>query len=80
MALGATRLLSFDPRRVYAHPKVVAWYASLEARGLGAPPAAAPSAAGGSGLTAEQRARIEASKAAALARRQQSLAGAPRAV
>jgi len=78
VSLAATRLLSFDPSRVYAHPKVVAYYERLDG---GAPRAAAAHApggggsggGGGGGLSAEQRARIEASKAAALARRQQAL-------
>ena len=79
VSLAATRLLSFDPSRVYAHPKVVAYYERLDGGG-GAPRAAAAHApggggggGGGGGLSAEQRARIEASKAAALARRQQAL-------
>ena len=92
-SLEGTRLLSFDPRRVFAHPAVLSFYAALEADaapavfaaspdpvsssapalpGAPAPPtpmpqAAAPPACGG--LTAEQRARMEANRAAALARR-----------
>ena len=38
VSLAATRLLSFDPSRVYAHPKVVAYYERLDG---GAPRAAA---------------------------------------
>ena len=40
VSLAATRLLSFDPSRVYAHPKVVAYYERLDGGG-GVPRAAA---------------------------------------
>ena len=33
VSLAATRLLSFDPSRVYAHPKVVAYYERLDGGG-----------------------------------------------
>ena len=36
VSLAATRLLSFDPSRVYAHPKVVAYYERLDGGGRAA--------------------------------------------
>ena len=75
VSLHATRLISFDASRVFAHPAVAAYYAHLEGSSRGAGSAAAGSAAAAPSpppvtvLSDEQRARIEASKARALAKR-----------
>ena len=84
-SLGGAKLLSFDAARVFAHPDVLRFYASLDASASAAVPSADLMAGGGgaavacaasgaarrptSGLTEEQRRRIEEKRAAALARR-----------
>jgi hypothetical protein len=64
VSLEATRLLSFDPSRVRAHPDVITFYRQLDQRdGHAAPPPPT-----GASLTEEQKERMAANKAAALAR------------
>jgi hypothetical protein len=86
VSLSTTRLLSFAPAKVRAHPEVVRYYERLEAElppeqrppaaasssqhALGSA-AAAPAAGGGSAaplLSEDQRERMRANKAAALAK------------
>ena len=73
VGLETAQLLSFDVNKVQAHPKVVAFYRALEPQAALAPSSRenAPPAASSSQLSDEQRRRMEANKAAALARRSQ---------
>tara|TARA_B110001452_G_scaffold259586_1_gene256118 strand:- start:4 stop:2529 length:2526 start_codon:yes stop_codon:yes gene_type:complete len=84
-SLHSTRVLSFDPARVRAHPKVERFYQALEEQSqlerqqlAGSAAAAGPSSvasqqepasSSGGGMTTEQLARMAANREAALARR-----------
>ena len=81
VSLQACRIVSFDPRKVTANPKVVAFYGAIEAANPPAVPAngggssqggdsssqggGCSSQGGGSGLTAEQRERMARKRAEA---------------
>ena len=76
-SLEGARLLSFDPKKVAAHPTVVAFYQGLEAAMNAAGPGASSVSDEPPPISEEQRRRMEANRAAALARRAQAAQAAP---
>ncbi|KAL3915015.1 MAG: hypothetical protein SGPRY_007407 [Prymnesium sp.] len=70
VSIQSTNLLSFNPHRVHAHPNVIRFYEAMETQGGGGKCSIVThSAVAAGGLTAEQRAKIESNRAAALLRK-----------